>query len=178
MIEMKQGATQAASTLSVAMIGGGTVGSGNSANEHPYFHVSNAGLSAGTGFIRLTNVGSSPYTTIRARTATYLDTDVAISLPAKSGLIGISGTFTVMVPALAGGALSQTAIVITGTRAEDGLVANFMSGAYETAITTNRGYLTLLSARPTNTGVELIIANPSATATGYSTVIGGYTAFR
>ena len=175
---MKQGATQAASTLSVAMIGGGTVGSGNSANEHPYFHVSNAGLSAGTGFIRLTNVGSSPYTTIRARTATYLDTDVALSLPAKSGLIGISGTFTVHVPALAADALSQTTVVISGIRSEDGFLANFMSGAYETAITTNRGYLTLLSARPTNTGVELIIANPSATATGYSTVIGGYTAFR
>ena len=178
MIEMKQGATQLASTISISNIPGGIAGSVNGTNEHPYFHVSNAGLSAGTGFIRLTNVGSSPYTTIRARTATYLDTDVALSLPAKSGLIGISGTFTVMVPALAADAISQTTVVISGIRAEDGFLANFMSGAYETAITTNRGVLHLAAARPTNTGVELIVTNPTTTATGYSTVIGAYTAFR
>lgn len=178
MIEMSPGATQANSTISIAMIGSGTVGSENSANEHPYLHISNAGLSLGTGFIRLSAVGSSPYTTIRARTSTYLDTDVALSLPAKSGLIGISGTFTVHVPALAADAISQTTVVISGIRSEDGFLCNFVSGVYETAVTTNRGVLHMAAARPTNTGIELIITNPTTTATGWSSAIAAYTAFR
>src|SRR3990167_10259739 len=103
MIEMAPGVTQANSTVSISMIGSGTVGSENSANEHPYFHISNAGLSVGTGFIRLTAVGSSPYTTIRSRVSTYLDSDVALTLPAKSGGIGITGTFTINLPAITAG---------------------------------------------------------------------------
>ena len=55
-LEMGAGVTQANSTISISLIGSGTVSSENSANEHPYFHISNAGLSVGTGFIRMTNV--------------------------------------------------------------------------------------------------------------------------
>lgn len=178
MIEMHQGLTQVASTASVSMIGSGTVGSVNSANEHPYFHVSNAGLSAGTGFIRLTNVGASPYTTIRARTGTYLDTDVALSFPAKSGLIGVSGTFTVNLPAISALSYTETAVVITGVRAEDGLVCSLMSGAYETAVSTNRGMIMLGSARPSNTGIDMVFLNFTDTATVVQSPIVGYTTFR
>lgn len=109
---------------------------------------------------------------------TYQDSSYTWTLPAKSGLMGVSGTFTVDVPALAAASIQQTTVVISGIRAEDGFLVNAVSGAYETAVTTNRGVLSVLSGRPTNTGVELIIFNPSGTATGASTITCAYTAFR
>lgn len=177
MIEMAPGATQAASTLSIAMIGSGTVASENSANEHPYFHISNAGLSLGTGFIRLSAVGSSPYTTIRARTSTYLDTDVALTLPAKSGGIPICGTFTLHLPAITAGNFASTNVVIAGIRAEDLFLCQFMTPS-ETAITSDRGRAFLSGALPTNTGVNLTFFNPTATATVYGAHTMAYVAFR
>lgn len=109
---------------------------------------------------------------------TYQDSNYQWTLPAKSGPIGVSGTFTVNVPAVSAGALAQTTVVVAGLRAEDGFSASVMNNAYETSVTTNRGYLVLLSARPTNTGVEMVFANPSGTATGVLSPIISYTAVR
>ena len=128
------------------------------------------------GVIRL--VASSLLESTLSVNTTYQDSNYQWTLPAKTGLVGISGTFTVNVPALATNAVSQTTVVISGIRAEDGFVCNAMSGVYETSVTTNRGVLTVSAARPTNTGVELIIVNATGTATVYSDIVCAYTAFR
>lgn len=176
MVEMAQGLTNEASTVSISMIGSGTNASENSANEHPYFHVSNAGLSIGTGFIRLTAVGSSPYTTIRARTSTYLDTDVALTLPAKSGGIGVTGTFSVDMPAIT--SWSETAVTVTGIRREDALVVT-MQGLGQGTVTTGRTFPFIGAARPENGYVFLTFINPTATATlALTGIICSYTSFR
>ena len=135
------------------------------------------GGNAAPGALRMV-ASSSLESTLTVNTS-YQDSNFAWTLPAKSGLIGISGTFTVHVPALAANAISQTTVVVSGIRAEDGFVCNAISGIYETSVTTNRGVLALLSGRPTNTGIEMIFFNASAaTATVYSPVVVGYTAFR
>lgn len=125
-------------------------------------------------FVATSNLES----TLSINTA-YQDSNFAWNLPAKSGLIGVSGTFTVNIPALAANAISQTFVVVSGLRAEDGFAASIMSGAYETAITTNRGVVALISARPSNTGIEMVFMNVSAaTASGIVSPIIAYTAFR
>ncbi|MFZ2151781.1 MAG: hypothetical protein WAV09_01590, partial [Minisyncoccia bacterium] len=50
----------------------------------------------------------------------YQDNNYQWTLPAKSGLIGISGTFTVNLPAINAGSYTETAVVVSGLRAEDG----------------------------------------------------------
>lgn len=176
MLEMKPGLTQAASTISLSMIGGGTAGSENSANEHPYFHISAAGLSIGSGFIRLTNVGASPYGTIRLKSATYLDTDTAYQLPAKSGTIPIAGTFIVQLPAIVAASWAETNVVVTGIREEDGLIVS-LQDTFNT-VTTDRVMAFLAGASPRNGNVHLTFMNPSATATIYNELICGYCAVR
>ena len=109
---------------------------------------------------------------------TYQDSSYQWYLPAKSGLVGVSGTFTVNLPALVADQITQTAVVVAGLRAEDGFACSIMSGAYETAISTNRGVAVLLSARPSNTGIDMIFINPTGTATGVQSPIIAYTAFR
>ena len=178
MIEMRPGATQSASTISLSMIGGGTVGSENSANEHPYLHISNAGLSIGTGFIRMTNVGGSPYGTIRLRASTYLDTDTAYTLPAKSGILGVCGTFTVNMPAVSTGSFGETNVTVTGIREEDALAVSIRNTYETTGVTTNRGAFFLAGARAYNGGVALTFFNPTATATAYNNLILSYVAAR
>lgn len=109
---------------------------------------------------------------------TYQDSNYAWNLPAKSGLIGISGTFTVNLPAIVAAGVTTTFAVVSGLRAEDGFSASVMNNAYETAITTNRGVVILASARPSNTGIEMVFVNPTGTATGILSPIIAYTAFR
>lgn len=110
--------------------------------------------------------------------ATYVDKDLAWSLPAKSGLIGVSGTFTVNLPAINAGSYAETAFVLSGIRAEDGLVCSMMSNSYETVVTTNRGMIFLGQARPSATGIDMVFLNPTATATVVQSPIIAYTVFR
>ena len=157
MIEMAPGLTNAKSTIALSMIAGSTAGSEAGAVEHPYFHVSNAGLSVGTGFIRMTNVGSSPYGTIRMRSATYLDTDVAYQLPAKSGVFPIAGTFAVQLagPGAAENSFS-TIVTVAGIRTEDALIVQINGGNPSTS-----GY-TLIGANSGSTAFILTSAKPGA----------------
>src|SRR3990167_2386013 len=97
------------------------------------------------GVIRL--VASSLLESTLSVNTTYQDSNFQWNLPAKSGLVGISGTFTVNLPAIAANGVTQTAAVVSGLRAEDGFVASIMNNSYETAITTNRGVVVLASAR-------------------------------
>lgn len=109
---------------------------------------------------------------------TYQDANYAWTLPAKSGLVGVSGTFTVNLPAISAGSYTETAVVVAGLRAEDGLVCSMMNNAYETIITTNRGFIMLGQARPSATGIDMVFLNPTATATVVESPIIAYTAFR
>ena len=184
MFELAPGATQEKSTISISMIGSGTDSSVNSANEHPYFHISNAGLSIGTGFIRLTAVGSSPYTTIRARASTYLDSDVALTLPAKSGVIPIAGTFAVQLkgPGASENSFS-TIVTVAGVRLEDALIVqvnrgNAASSGYD-LIGANSGSTAfiLTSAKPGNGNITLMFYNALG-ATNYVDLQCSYIAMR
>lgn len=123
-------------------------------------------------------VASSALESTLSVNATYQDSNYQWNLPAKSGLIGISGTFTVNLPAILAGSYTETAVVVAGLRAEDGLVCSMMNNAYETAVTTNRGFILLGQARPSATGIDMVFLNPTATATVVESPIIAYTAFR
>jgi hypothetical protein len=160
MLEMAPGATQAKSTISISMIGSGTAGSENSANEHPYFHISNAGLSIGTGFIRMTNVGGTPYSTIRV--AANQEADAAFKLPHRSGSIPIAGTFVVDLEAIAAETLYSTNVVVAGFRTEDAIVCSIQNSQ---ATFGTRGYVYIAGARPSNSGIAMSFFNAGATTT-------------
>ena len=167
MIEMRPGLTQAASTISLSMIGSGTAGSENSANEHPYFHISNAGLSIGTGFIRLTNLGATPYGTIRASAA--FQEDQAWRLPALSGIIPVMGTFAVGLESIAASGVYSTNVVLSvAGNPVDRPDASYIFGFSRlNGTATTRGVPIYIGNTPTNTGAELFfIANGTATTAG------------
>jgi len=109
---------------------------------------------------------------------TYQDSNFQWYLPAKTGLIGVSGTLTVNLPAISAGSYVETAVVLTGIRAEDGIVCSMMSNFIETAVTSNRGIAMIGSARPSNSGIDFIFYNPTATATAVQSPIIAYTQFR
>ncbi len=128
------------------------------------------------GGIRL--VASSLLESTLSVNTTYQDSNFQWHLPAKSGLIGVSGTFTVNLLGVAAGSYIETAVVVSGLRAEDGLNVSMMTGAYETSVTTNRGFTLLASARPSATGIDMVFVNPTATASAGVNMIVAYTAFR
>ena len=178
MIEMKPGLTQAASTVSISMIGGGTAGSENSANEHPYLHISNAGLSIGTGFIRLTALGAAPYGTIRASAA--FQEDQAWRLPALSGIIPVMGTFSVGLESIAANQTYSTNVVLSvAGNPVDRPDASYIFGFSRlNGTTTTRGMPVYIGNTPTNTGAELCFINASGTATAAGTWEMNYLAIR
>lgn len=163
-IEMTPGLTQAASTISLVMIGSGTNASENSANEHPYFHISNAGLSLGTGWIRLTSTGSSPYTTLSLRAR---DADSAFQLPGlNAGIIGVMGTVAVGLEVIGANNVYSTNIVLgTGPSTEQRDMTCIFGMSRLNGTATTRGFPVIIGSTPTNTGVELFFINPSASAT-------------
>lgn len=109
---------------------------------------------------------------------TYQDSSYRWYLPAKTGQLGVSGTFTVNLLGVGAGSFISTAAVVSGIRAEDGLIVTMMGGAYETAVTTNRGFTILGSSRPTATGIEMVFLNPTATASAGASFTVAYTAIR
>lgn len=179
MIEMKPGLTNAASTISISMIGSGTNASENSANLHPYFHISNAGLSIGTGFIRLTSLGASPYGTLRMSAA--VQEDKAWRLPALNGILGVMGTIAVGVESIAANYVYSTNIVLTtiGAGTPQRSDATYIFGVSRlTGTATTRGFPIYVGNTPTNTGVELFFSNPFGTATAAQTLEMNYVAVR
>lgn len=174
MLEMAQGATNAASTLSVSMISGSTVGSENGSVEAPYFHISGGGLSLGTGYLRFTKAGSAPYATLSI--GSRHDSDSAWTLPAKTGgIIPLFGTLSVGLETIAAAATYSTNIVVAGNRAEDRYIFQFtqLNGT-----ATTRGIPVVIGSHPTNTGVELLIMNYGSTGTVAGTWEMGYVRVR
>ena len=178
MFEMLQGATNPASTVSISMIPGGIAGSGNGTNEHPYFHISNAGLSLGTGFIRFTALGAAPFATLRVSAA--FQEDQAWRLPALSGIIPVAGTLIVGLEAISGITVYSTNIVLTTAgNPVDRPDASYIFGVSRLSGTaTTRGFPVYLGNTPTNGGVELFFNNFSATATVAQSLEMNYIAFR
>ena len=162
-LEMAPGVTQASSTISVSMIGSGTAGSENSANEHPYFHISNAGLSIGTGFIRLTALGVAPYGTIRASAA--FQEDQAWRLPAFSGILGAMGTMAVGLEIIAASGVYSTNVVMASPASDRPDMTCIFGVSRLNGTATTRGVPIYIGNTPTNTGVELFFI-----ATGTATV--------
>lgn len=164
MLELKQGLTNAASTVSISMISGSTDGSENGSVEAPYFHISNAGLSLGTGIIRLSTNGSSPYATIALSAA--MEEDAAYKLPALNGMIGVGGTVRVDLETIAAGAIYTTNIVLDGSpdpdQKTDGAYIFAFSKANGTAST--RGMPSYISNTPSDSGVQMVFQNLGETA--------------
>lgn len=178
MFEMLQGATNPASTVSISMIGGGTAGSENSANEHPYLHISNAGLSLGTGFLRFTALGAAPFGTLRVSAA--FQEDQAWRLPALSGIIPVAGTLIVGLESIGANTVYSTNIVLTTAgNPVDRPDASYIFGVSRLSGTaTTRGFPVYLGNTPTNSGAELFFNNFSATATAAQSLEMNYIAFR
>lgn len=107
---------------------------------------------------------------------TYQDNSYQWTLPAKSGGIPIMGTFTLHLPAVSAGSYYETAVVISGIRAEDAFFASLMTP--NETITTNRGRVFYNGASISNSGVTMLFFNPTATATVYGAHTVAYVAFR
>ena len=169
MLEMFPGATNAASTVSISMISGSTAGSENGAVEHPYFHISNAGLSLGTGFIRFTALGAAPYGTLRASAA--FQEDQAWRLPALSGIIGVFGTLAVGLESIGANATYSTTVVLStaGAPVDRPDMTCIFGFSRLNGTATTRGLPVYIGNTPGNSGVELAFINASATATAAGT---------
>ncbi|MEK7178323.1 MAG: hypothetical protein AAB721_01550 [Patescibacteria group bacterium] len=104
----------------------------------------------------------------------------AWTFPNKSGTFGISGTFTVNVPAIAAFSVHSTNVTVVGVRTEDGIVAAIQN-TFATIGTTSwavRGIAALVGCQAANGGVHMTFANFADTATVYKDVIIAYTAVR
>jgi len=129
---------------------------------------------AGPGALRFKS-NSSGELTLQGN-ATYTDTDKTVTLPAKTGTIGVSGTFTVQLEAIVSGNYYETNVVVAGLRAEDGLVVSVQQ--QQGTVTTGRTLPILVGAAPGNGGAGLVFVNYSGTNTLAYAVTCGYTAVR
>lgn len=102
--------------------------------------------------------------------------DRAYTFPNKSGTFGVSGTFTVNLPAVTASTTSNTNVVVTGIRTEDGVIASMQN--MTTTGMSERGFVFLGAATPANGGLNLTFVNPTLTATVYKDIIIAYTAVR
>ena len=139
--------------------------------EFPYLTASNAGLEAGTGFIKM-NTGSLNTT---FRLSASQEASAAVIFPHRSGKVGIAGTFLVELETIAALYPYSTNVVVSGFRAEDMVLASIVT---EQATATTRGMAILTGARPSNTGIALSFFNMSTTATTAGGVVVGYVTIR
>ena len=91
-------------------------------------------------------------------------------LPNKSGIMGITGTFTVSLPTVSASDIYSTIVTVSGIRVEDGLVCTIQDVINSTA-------RVLLSAVAGNENITLYFVNYIADATARQYTIA-YTAVR
>ena len=103
---------------------------------------------------------------------TYFDDNYQWQLPAHSGKIPVTGTFTVQLPAVSALDIYSTNVAVTGLRAEDALVASIQNMS-TTGIGT-RGFVFLAGITPANGFAHLTFMNPTATATIYTPFVVAY----
>ena len=139
-----------------------------------------------TGFRAVSLIGSAIIRAWSGSSAGTVSVDLgegldrAWKLPNKSGTFGVSGTFTVNVPAIAAFSVHSTNVTVAGIRTEDAVIAA-VQGTFATIGTTSwavRGYAVLGGAEAANGGMHLTFVNFADTATVYKDVIVGYTAVR
>ena len=106
--------------------------------------------------------------------AQSLDAARAWRFPDKSGTFGVTGTFTVNLPAVT--SWTETAVTVAGIRREDALVVQIRDMG--TTVTTGRTFPIIAGARPENGYVYLTFYNPTGTATIYADLVCSYTAAR
>lgn len=99
-------------------------------------------------------------------------------LPAKSGSLPISGTFTIQLPA-ASAVYFSTAVTVSGIRVEDGITVTLSerTGATGYVFGTQGTAYVLERAQAANGSINLFFRNPG-NATGYIELVGAYTAVR
>lgn len=130
------------------------------------------------GAIRL--VATSALESTLSVNTTYQDSNYSWTLPAKSGPIGICGTFTVNMPSISALSTQGTNVVVAGIRAEDGLIATIRNMG-TTLVAQDFGavgFPFLSAATPTNTGINLTFVNPTTTASMLTNFVVSYTAWR
>jgi len=132
------------------------------------------GDSGGPGVFRIRT--SSAFEGLLTTDADYADANYTYTLPAKTGGIGVTGTFTVAMPAIGAGAFGETNVVVAGIRAEDALLVT-MQDTFNT-LTTGRVQALLGGAAPGNGGIHMTFINPHGTATIANSMIAAYTTFR
>lgn len=106
----------------------------------------------------------------------YQDSNYQWTLPAKSGGLGITGTFTVNLGAVSANDILSTNVVVSGIRSEDAVVATIQNMT-TTGIGT-RGFVYLGGAEAGDGALHLTFVNATNTATVYKDVVVGYSAFR
>lgn len=104
----------------------------------------------------------------------------AYTFPNKSGTFGVSGTFTVNLPAVTAFSVYSTNVTVAGIRTEDALVCAIQNtgATINTTSWAARGFALLGGCQAGNGGVHLTFVNPADTATIYADLIMAYTAVR
>lgn len=145
----------------------------NGSNFTNFQHLRVKGDSGGPGAVRFVANSSSEGTL--SLSPTYVEGSKQWLLPTKSGGIGITGTFSVDLPAIT--SWSETAVTVSGIRREDALIVQVQDMTY--TVTTGRTFPIIAGARPENGYVYLTLYNPTGTATiAGPTMVCAYTAFR
>lgn len=131
--------------------------------------------SGGAGVIRF--VATSGLESTLSVNTTYQDSNYQWTLPARSGGIPTAGTFTVNLPAVSGGNYYETAVAVSGLRAEDLFLVQMVTP--NETVTTNRGRTFFAGVSKQSDGfATLMFFNPTATATIYGDHTMAYVAFR
>jgi len=133
---------------------------------------------AGPGAVRFAS--NSSFEQVLQGNATYTDADKTITMPAKTGSVGVSGTFTVNLPAITAAQTYSTNVTVSGIRTEDAVVCAVQNTFTTTTLSdhANNGVGVLIGCSAGNGGVNLTFVNPTATATIYEDLVLGYTAVR
>lgn len=161
MLELKQGLTNTASTVSVQMYGGGATGVVAVSRQDPYFHISNAGLSIGTGFIQI--IQGDAKGTLRLSAA--VEDDRAYTLPAKSGRIALIGSFLIAHAAISANSYESTIVTVTGIRTDDTVGVSVSKAGVGSAFISARGFAIPIDVVSATNRLEILFWNPTGTAT-------------
>lgn len=92
--------------------------------------------------------------------------------------VGTTGTIFVQLGVVAASGYLETMVTIPGMRRGDALFAGIRDLGGTTVTVTSRSYPILAGSRPEDGYANLLFINPSTTATVFTDLIIGYTAFR
>ena len=161
-------------TISVQPISGSTVGSENGSVEAQYFHIEDAGLSLGTGHIRIAAGDNSTTVSIGATQ----DSDYALTLPSMSGTIPVMGTFEVAHAAVGSLNYESTIVNVAGIRVDDAVIITPQLTGVGSVFISARGKLLVGDVVASNGQLEILFVNVFTTTTRASSSIYAYSVIR